>query len=257
MTKLADRAREAPAKDGISALDCQAVILAGGFGTRMRPITETLPKPMIPVLGKPFLEQQLAMLAEAGFRRALLLVAYLGEKIEEYFADGSSRGWNLSYSYEASPLGTGGALKNAESKLEDEFVVLNGDTFLPIDYAALWRAFRASDSSAFIVAYEKSGSAAANLLLNRLPNNLAVAPDGNVTAYRKRDPQGLTHIDAGVLILRKEVLKKIPAARPCSLEEEIFPRLIEEGRMKAWTTAEPFYDMGSPEGLLALEARLA
>ena len=257
MTKLADRAREAPTKEVTSALDCQAVILAGGLGTRMRPITETVPKPMIPVLGKPFLEQQLAMLARAGFRRALLLVAYLGEKIEEYFGDGRSRGWNLSYSYEPSPLGTGGALKNAENKLEDEFVVLNGDTFLPVDYSALWRAFRASDSSAFIVAYEKSGSATANLLANRLPNNLAVASGGRVTAYRKRDPQGLTHIDAGVLILRKEVLNDIPAGRTCSLEEEIFPRLIEAGRMKAWTTTESFYDMGSPEGLRALEARLA
>jgi NDP-sugar pyrophosphorylase family protein len=268
MTKLADRVRgivrpdsrpagDFAAKNAAAALDCQAVILAGGLGTRMRPITETIPKPMIPVLGKPFLEQQLAMLAEAGFRRALLLVAYLGEKIEEYFGDGKSRGWNLSYSYDASPLGTGGALKNAEHKLEDDFAVLNGDTFLQIDYAALWRAFRESHSSAFIVAYEKSGNAPANLLANKLPNNLAVAPDGRVTAYRKRDSHGLTHIDAGVLILRKEVLKKIAAGRACSLEEEIFPRLIEEGRMKAWSTTEPFYDMGSPEGLRVLEARLA
>jgi len=245
------------AKQEAVALDCQAVILAGGLGTRMRPTTETIPKPMIPVLGKPFLEQQLAMLANAGFSRALLLVAYLGEKIEEYFGDGKSLGWNLSYSYEASPLGTGGALKNAEHKLEDDFVLLNGDTFLQIDYPAWWRAYCESGSSAFIVAYEKSGSAAANLLANKLPNNLAVAPDGRVTAYRKRDPRELTHIDAGVLLLRKEALKKIPAGRACSLEEEIFPRLIEEGTMKAWITTEPFYDMGSAEGLQALEARLA
>jgi len=269
MAKLADRAggilRQdsrlpgdfAAKKKDAAALDCQAVILAGGLGTRMRPITETIPKPMIPVLGKPFLQQQLAMLAEAGFHRALLLVAYLGEKIEEYFRDGKSYGWDLSYSYEPSPLGTGGALKNAEHKLEDDFVVLNGDTFLPIDYTALWRASRESGSSGFIVAYEKSGSATANLLANKLPNNLSVAPDGRVTAYSKRDPHGLTHIDAGVLILRKEVLKKIPVGRVCSLEEEIFPRLIEEGRLKAWITTEPFYDMGSPEGLQALEARLA
>jgi NDP-sugar pyrophosphorylase family protein len=242
---------------GKAALDCQTVILAGGLGTRMRPVTETIPKPMIPVLGKPFLEQQLELLASFGFQRALLLVAYLGEKIEQYFGDGATRGWNLSYSYEASPLGTGGALKNAEAKLEEEFVVLNGDTYLAIDYAALWRAFRAADSSAFIVAYEKSGSAIANTLANKVPNNLAVAPDGHVTAYRKRDPHGLTHVDAGVLLLRKEVLQEIPPGRACSLEEEIFPKLIEEDRMKAWITSEPFYDMGSPEGLQALEARLA
>ena len=241
----------------VAALNCQAVILAGGLGTRMRPITETIPKPMIPVLGKPFLEHQLAMLTAYGFQRALLLVAYLGEKIELYFGDGRPRGWSLTYSYEPSPLGTGGALKNAEEKLEDEFVVLNGDTFLAIDYAAVWRAFREAGSSSFVVAYEKSGSDPANLLANKVANNLAVAPDGRVTAYHKRDPQGLTHVDAGVLFLRKEILGKIPLGRACSLEEEIFPRLIEEGRMKAWITSEPFYDMGSPEGLRALEARLA
>jgi NDP-sugar pyrophosphorylase family protein len=250
-----------PASDTASrklaaTLDCQAVILAGGLGTRMRPITETIPKPMIPVLGKPFLEQQLEVLHSFGFRRALLLVAYLGEKIEQYFGDGSARRWELSYSYEPSPLGTGGALKNAEAKLEDEFVVLNGDTFLMIDYVAARRAFRETNADAFVVAYEKPGSAVAHALANRLPNNLAVAPDGRVTAYRKHDPKGLTHIDAGVLFLRKKVLKELPPARPCSLEQEVFPRLIEEGRMQAWITSEPFYDMGSPEGLRALEARL-
>jgi NDP-sugar pyrophosphorylase family protein len=259
----AEKARlvSSPASDTVSrklaaTLDCQAVILAGGLGTRMRPITETIPKPMIPVLGRPFLEQQLELLASFGFRRTLLLLAYLGEKIEQYFGDGSARGWELSYSYEPSPLGTGGALKNAETKLENEFVLLNGDTLLMIDYDAARRAFRATNADAFVVAYEKSGSAVANTLANRVPNNLAVAPDGRVTAYRKHDPQSLTHIDAGVLFLRKKVLEEIPAARPCSLEQEIFPRLIEEGRMQAWITTEPFYDMGSPEGLQALEARL-
>jgi NDP-sugar pyrophosphorylase family protein len=260
---MAEMARQAQSQSGDShspkkaaALDCQAVILAGGLGTRMRPITETIPKPMIPVLGKPFLEQQLELLALFGFRRALILVAYLGEKIEQYFGDGSAWGWELSYSYEPSPLGTGGALKNAEMKLEDEFVVLNGDTFLTIDYDALWCAFRETNSSAFVVAYEKSGSAIANTLASRVPNNLAVAADGRVAAYRKHDPQGLTHVDAGVLILRKQVLEEIPAGRACSFEEEVFPRLIEEGRMKAWITSEPFYDIGTPEGLKALEARL-
>ena len=257
MTRLVPSpASDTASRKEAATLDCQAVILAGGLGTRMRPITETIPKPMIPVLGRPFLEQQLELLASFGFRRALILVAYLGEKIEQHFGDGRARGWELSYSYEPSPLGTGGALKNAETKLEDDFVVLNGDTLLMIDYDAVWRAFRQANADAFVVAYEKSGSAIANTLANRVPNNLAVAPDGRVTAYRKHAPQNLTHVDAGVLFLRKGVLKKIPSAQPCSLEQEIFPRLIEGGRMHAWITSEPFYDMGSPEGLQALEARL-
>lgn len=229
-------------------LDLQAAILAGGLGTRMRPLTEAIPKAMIEVRGKPFLHHQLELVRENGMARVLLLVAHLGEKIEQHFGDGASLGVELSYSYEPAPLGTGGALKHAAGKLEDEFLVLNGDTFLPVDYAAMARAFREHRSSALIVAYD-----------NREPrkaSNLAVAADGRVTAYRKRDPQGLTHIDAGAIILRREVLDDIPRGRVCSLEEEVFPRLIEQGRMRAWVTCEPFYDMGTPAGLEALARRL-
>src|SRR5262245_8655135 len=88
----------------------QAVILAGGLGTRMRPVTETIPKPMIAVAGKPFLQWQLELLRNGGFQSALLLVAYLGEQIEQYFGDGKRFGGRVEYSYEPSPLGTGGAL---------------------------------------------------------------------------------------------------------------------------------------------------
>ena len=238
-------------------LDFQAVILAGGLGTRMRPMTETIPKPMIPVAGKPFLQHQLELLAAHGLSRILLLLAYLGQQIERQFGDGASLGCKLSYSYEPSPLGTGGALKNAETKLEDEFALLNGDTYLAVDYAALFQAFRKSRSDALIVAYRKSSRATANSPANNVPNNLAVAADGRVAAYRKHNPEELTHVDAGVIVLRKRILGKIPPARFCSLEEDIFPQLIADGQMSAWVTSEPFYDMGSPAGLEALASRLA
>src|SRR5580765_6263661 len=94
----------------------QAVILAGGLGTRMRPITETIPKPMIAVAGEPFLQWQLKLLRGGGIANALLLVAYLGKQIEEYLGNGAETGACVEYSYERSPLGTGGALKNAEAK---------------------------------------------------------------------------------------------------------------------------------------------
>src|SRR5208282_6436393 len=145
--KLSLRAKSAPPRGAASATrktltshDFQAVILAGGLGTRMRPITETIPKPMIAVAGEPFLHHQLSLLRSFGIRRVLLLVAYLGDQIENYFGDGTSLGLQLGYSYESAPLGTGGALKNAEALLDDEFVVLNGDTYLAIDYAALIRS---------------------------------------------------------------------------------------------------------------------
>lgn len=234
----------------------QAVILAGGLGTRMRPITETIPKPMISVAGKPFLQWQLELLRDGGIENALLLVAYLGEQIEEHFGNGAKTGGVVEYSYELSPLGTGGALKNAEAKLRDWFVLVNGDTYLAIDYGKLMRDFVASDCRAMIVAYEKPAVAVANVPASGLPGNLGVDSDGRVTAYRKREPEGLDHIDAGVIVLRKEVLLKLPVARKCSLEEEIYPQLIARGELRAWVTREPFYDMGSPVGLAALEARL-
>jgi NDP-sugar pyrophosphorylase family protein len=235
--------------------DFQVVILAGGLGTRMQPITSSIPKPMIPVKGNPFLHYQLELLARFGLRRVLMLVAYLGEKIEAHFGTGKALGIELAYCYEPTPLGTGGALKNAEAQLESEFIVLNGDTYLPIDYTALLRSFREQNTCAMIVAYRPSSEASSELV-DSLPSNLAVSAGGRVTAYRKRDPRGLTHVDAGVLVLRKEVLNKIPRSRACSLEEEVFPQMITQGQMEAWVTSVPFYDMGTPAGLEALAARL-
>jgi len=234
----------------------QAVILAGGLGTRMRPITETIPKPMITVAEKPFLQHQLELLSGAGCERALLLVAYRGEQIQEYFGDGAKFGCKVSYSFEPSPMGTGGALKNAEAQLRDRFVVVNGDTYLAIDYRALVKQFAKVNCSALIVAYEKPATISQEIPASVLPNNLGVNSDGLVTAYRKRNPQGLNHIDAGVIVLRKEILQGLRAGQRCSLEEEIYPSLIERGEMRAWVTREAFYDMGSPAGLAALEERL-
>jgi MurNAc alpha-1-phosphate uridylyltransferase len=239
-----------------SPTERQAVILAGGLGTRMRPITETIPKPMIAVAGKPFLEWQLALLRSGGIANALLLVAYLGEQIEEYFGNGEKTGGCVEYSYEPSPLGTGGALKNAEAKLHDWFVLVNGDTYLAIDYQRLMRDFVDADSRAMIVAYEKPAMATAAVPASGLPGNLGVSSNGKVTAYRKRESEGLNHIDAGVIVLKKEVLLNLPTEQKCSLEEEIYPQLIARGEMRAWVTTEPFYDMGSPAGLAALEAKL-
>ena len=234
----------------------QAVILAGGLGTRMRPITETIPKPMIVVAGKPFLQRQLELLHGAGIDKALLLVAYLGEQIQEYFGDGAKFDCEIAYSFEPSPLGTGGALKNGEARLQGTFVLVNGDTYLAIDYRRLVKEFAQANCAAMIVAYEKPAAISRETPASLLPGNLGVRGDGVVTAYRKRDPEGLRHIDAGVMVMKQEILRMLPAGQKCSLEEEIYPKLIARGEMRAWITHEPFYDMGSPAGLAALEAKL-
>jgi mannose-1-phosphate guanylyltransferase len=227
----------------------RAVILAGGLGTRLRPLTEKAPKPMLCINGRPFLSHQLQLLQSNGIHDVLLLVAYLGEQIEEYFGDGSGCGMNISYSREPAPMGTGGALKLAESKLHSEFLLLNGDTYLDISYRELISAYRDAECLALIAAYENSG--------DRLASNLALAPDLTVKMYSKQKAAGLTHVDAGAILLSKQVLQWIPSGRNCSLEEEIFPVLIEKKQMRAWPTSVPFIDMGSSEGLSVLSRRLA
>jgi NDP-sugar pyrophosphorylase family protein len=99
----------------------------------MRPLTNNIPKPMIPILGKPFLQWQLELLASCGLKRILLLVGHYGEQIERYFSNHAPPHCDISYAYEERPLGTGGALRNAESRLQDHFILLNGDAYLAID----------------------------------------------------------------------------------------------------------------------------
>lgn len=226
----------------------QAVILAGGLGTRMRPLTEKIPKPMLPVRGRPFLHHQIALLKSHGIRKILLLVAHLGQEIEHFFTNGSGLGVEIEYSYEPSPLGTGGALKNAEARLDPEFVLLNGDTYLDIDYRALISSFRSCHCEALIVAFADK--------TRGLAGNLAVTADGRVTAYSKKDCSGMTHVDAGAIVLSKSILQFISPGRKCSLEEDIYPVLIGNRRMRAWPTSEVFIDIGTPEGLESLARRL-
>jgi len=219
----------------------QAVILAGGKGTRLRPLTYQKPKAMIPIHGKPFLQYQLELIKSFGINEVLLLVSYFGNQIEEYFYNGSKFGLKIGYSYEASPLGTGGALKNAGDKLEREFLLLNGDTFLPIDYGELIKYFRRSTKIGVITVYNNSEMIT--------PNNIAIGETNLVTDYSKKDSKKMTHVDAGVMVFRKDVVDLIPRTEICSLEEEIFPKLIKMKELLAFPTGQRFYDMGSFKGL--------
>jgi NDP-sugar pyrophosphorylase family protein len=213
----------------------------------MRPFTDTIPKPLLPVFGRPFLEYQIELLQTNGITGFLLLVSYLGHLIEEHFGS-TYRGAQIHYSHESSPLGTGGALKNAAALLDDDFLVLNGDTLLDIDYRAFAAAFRASGVEAMVAAYRNT---AANV-----PSNLAIDENGLVLEYQKQRPAG-EYVDAGVLALRKSALSLVPEDRKCSLEEETFPKLIQRGQLLGWATDQPFYDMGTPAGMQMLEAHIS
>ncbi len=227
----------------------QMVILAGGLGTRLRPLTAQLPKCMLPVGGRPFLEHQIELLRRHGIRDIVLCVGYLAEAIVDHFGDGHRLGVHLSYSWERDGLlGAAGALKNAEPLLAHEFLVTYGDSYLPLDYCSVMRRFRQSDRLALMVVYRND---------NRWqPSNVAVR-DGLVVAYDKeRRGDGLAYINYGLLALRKRALRLIPEGTPCP-EEEFYRQLIGRGQLLAQETSHRFYEIGSPQGLAEFRKLMA
>ena len=223
----------------------QAVILAGGLGTRLRPITEHIPKPMVEVAGEPFLARIVRWLAKHDFRRLLLLLGYRGEVVSDYFGDGHRFGVSIEYSREPSPLGTGGAIRYALEKLEDEFLLLYGDSYLPIDYKQVFGAFLTpSPCSGLMVVYDN------RLADTGVTSNVAVDGNGWVARYAKNQLDAdLQYVEAGVLCFRKQVFEALPAGRVVSLEQELYPELIANQQIRAFSTSQRFFDIGTPQRL--------
>jgi NDP-sugar pyrophosphorylase family protein len=223
----------------------QVVILAGGLGTRLRPITEKIPKPMVPVEGEPFLHWQLADLKSQGYTDVLLLVAYLGEQVEAHFGNGARFGMNLAYAYEREPMGTGGALKNALAQLEDEFILLNGDSFLHAPLDRMAEEFDQAEVDALVSTYD-----------NRDPvpviPNLKVR-DRIVLDYKKDAgrAQGFDMIDSGVYVMKRSLVAASDAVR--FQLADLWPPLIEAGRLGAFHVPERFYDIGTIDRLKEFE----
>lgn len=221
------------------ANDLTVCVLAGGLSRRLRPLTETIPKPMVPVAGRPFLEMLLGHFASLGFGRFVLAVSYLWEQIEEYFGDGSSFGWRIEYSVEPEPLGTGGAALWAQPLWGRRAIVANGDTFLPED----WRKLAATHES------------------TRLPATMALVhqddcarfgkvatADGRVTGFTEKDPDaGSGWINGGVYVLEEAVLSSFQRGESFSLERDVFPGLVS--RLGAYECSEAFADIGTPDAL--------
>jgi UDP-glucose 4-epimerase len=225
----------------------QVVILAGGLGTRLQPITETIPKPMVPIAGKPYLEYQLNELRRQNCHDVILLTGYLGEQVEHYFGDGHRLGLSIRYSRETVPLGTGGAIREAGELLDDAFIVIYGDSYLPISYTDVLSKLRQSQADGIVVVYDnKAGDTS-------VQNNIAIDSEGYVTRYDKTDATELDYVEAGVLALRRSVLGLFPTAGPVSMEKELFPQLIRARRLLAYPTGQRFYDIGTPERLKTIE----
>jgi NDP-sugar pyrophosphorylase family protein len=222
----------------------QTVILAGGLGTRLRPLTEQTPKPMVEVGGRPFLEYIVEHIAAQGFRDLLLLIGHLGEHVSDHFGDGGRFGVSIEYSREPRPLGTGGAIRFAREKLSSEFLLLYGDSFLPIDYVEVAAAFRQSRRPAMVVTYDNQAG------YTDVFNNISVDAAGCVTRYEKGviDPE-LKYVDAGALCLHRSVFAEVPVGSVVSLEQELFPQWIAARQLAAFSTKQRFYDIGTPARL--------
>lgn len=231
----------------------QAVILAGGLGTRLGDITKSIPKPMVPVAGKPYLERQLDELRRQGVTNIVLLTGYLGEQIEDHFGDGSRFALTIRYSRESTPQGTGGALRDAGSLLAAEFLLIYGDSYLPIDYPAIVQHLAVDRNAVGVaVVYDNRES-------TTVPNNIALDAAGYVVRYAKDVPQtpDLAYVEAGVLAFRRGILDVLPGMGAVSLEKDAFPGLIATRRLLGFPTRQRFYDIGTPERLAAIEGLFA
>ncbi|MEW6221778.1 MAG: sugar phosphate nucleotidyltransferase [Candidatus Hadarchaeota archaeon] len=227
----------------------QAVILAGGIGTRLKPLTEKVPKTMIPVYGRPFLEYQLSLLKRSGISNVVLCIGYLGSKIKKHFGNGEKFGLKISYSEEGNKLlGTAGALKKAERLLEDEFFVTYGDAYLMLDYRGVMQRFKKSKKLGLMVVYKN---------FDKYDRSNVVVGGGLVKVYsKKRKAPGMVYIDFGVSAFRKEALALVPKNKVVDLED-LNQKLIEKGELLAFETDQRFYEVGGPESLKEFEALMS
>jgi len=226
----------------------RAIVLVGGEGTRLRPLTTTVPKPLLPIAGQPFLERQLEWLASYGVDEVVLSMGYLPDAFRARFPDGEHAGVCLSYAVEPYPLGTAGAIRFAASTAgyDDRFVVCNGDVLTTLDLGAL-------------VDFHVERAAEATIHLTRVtdPSAFGVVPtsaDGEVRAFVEKPPAGAAPsnwINAGTYVLEASVLEQVPADLTVSIERETFPRMLEQrGRLFATGTDDYWLDIGTPDKYL-------
>ncbi|MGJ4098858.1 nucleotidyltransferase family protein [Corynebacterium jeikeium] len=223
------------------AATTDAVILVGGKGTRLRPLTNSIPKPMLPVAGAPFLEHLLARIKEAGMTHVVLGTSFKAEVFEEHFGDGSHLGLEIEYVVEDEPLGTGGGIRNVLDHLRyDRAMVFNGDVLGGTDLQAVLNTH-----------VEQEADVTLHLLRVSDPRAFGCVPtdaDGRVSAFlEKTEDPPTDQINAGSYVFNRSVIEKIPAGRPVSVEREIFPGLLEGGARVFGHVDQAYWrDMGTP-----------
>ncbi|WP_086825818.1 sugar phosphate nucleotidyltransferase [Allokutzneria sp. NRRL B-24872] len=233
-------------------MSVDAVLLVGGKGTRLRPLTLSAPKPMLPTAGVPFLTHMLSRIRAAGITHVVLGTSYKAEVFEEHFGDGSHLGLELEYVVEEVPLGTGGGIRNVADRLRgDTAMIFNGDILSGVDLGAVLNTHREADADVTL-----------HLVKVEDPRRFGCVPtdaDGRVTAFlEKTDNPPTDQINAGCYVFRRSVLESIPAGREVSVERETFPGLLAAGaRVQGHVDASYWLDLGTPAAFVQGSADLA
>ncbi len=220
-------------------------ILAGGLATRLLPLTGKIPKSLVPVAGRPFLQHQIELLRAAGLTRIVICAGHLGEMIRDAFGNGSAHGVHMDYSFDGDPLlGTGGALWKALPLLGDFFFVLYGDSYLPIDYQAVARAFLESKKEGLMTVFRNE---------ERWDASNVWFEDGVIKSYdkRRRHPS-MRHIDYGLSIFAASAIARLPADAAVDLSE-VFADLLARNQLAGYEVSQRFYEIGSHSGLAELD----
>lgn len=223
----------------------QAIVLVGGEGTRLRPLTYGTPKPMVPIANVPFLARTMQRLKDAGITDVILPAGYMPDQIRDYFGDGSAFGMKITFIIEETPLGTAGALKNVEQYVHGPFFVLNGDVLTSLDLRAMMESHERQGGIGLLHLIRVADPSAFGVVLHE---------NGPISAFIEKPPRDTApsnEVNAGTYLFEREVLDLIPAGRNISIERETFPLIIEQGKgLYAFTTDDYWIDLGRPEQYL-------
>lgn len=225
-------------------MSLRVAILAGGLATRLKPITETIPKALVEVAGRPFIDHQIQLLVSQGIRDIILCVGHLGGMIERHLGDGSRFGARITYSSDGDRLlGTGGCLRNALPLLGEEFYVLYGDSYLPINFEDVQAAYRQSGKRGLMTVFRNEGN---------WDESNVVFEGGEIITYSKREKSlRMKHIDYGLEILHKDLFDRAPSSGSFDLAE-LLQDLVGNRELAGYEVHERFYEIGSPAGLSEL-----
>jgi NDP-sugar pyrophosphorylase family protein len=216
-------------------------LLAGGLGTRLGTIAQRMPKALVDVAGKPFIDHQMLLLRRNGVRRVVICLGYLGEQIERHLGDGSALGMRLEYSHDGPrPLGTGGAVRAALDRLGEVFWVIYGDSYLDIDYPAILDHFDVSGADALMTVLRND---------NRWDRSNVIFSDGRLLRYDKVHPTpDMNYVDYGAALLNRQTLADVPADQAFDLAD-LYCRLVAQQRMIGYEVTRRFYEIGTAASL--------